>query len=119
MKLTITRPAAEEIVKYYDFTGNGDMQYQEFLADVATFVKPVLHFVDITPAERAAYIDSIARNPFMPKPFKAPPNKILETFKKRMTQAATEIWTTLISAKRLDLSISLAPQPGFSLAFPV
>lgn len=90
MKLTITRHAAEEIVRYYDFTGNGDMQYQEFLADVATFVKPVLHFVDITPAERAAYIDSIAKNPFMPKPFKAPPNKILETFKKRMGQALAD-----------------------------
>lgn len=90
MKLTITRPAAEEIVRYYDFTGNGDMQYQEFLADVATFVKPVLHFVDITPAERQAYIASINANPFMPKPFKAPPNKILETFKKNIALALAD-----------------------------
>lgn len=90
MKLTITRPAAEEIVKYYDYTGNGDMRYQEFLADVATFVKPVLHFTDVTPEERAAYIESINRNPFMPKAFKAPPNKILELFKKRMGQALAD-----------------------------
>ena len=77
-------------MKYYDYTGNGDMQYQEFLADVATFVKPVLHFTDITPEERAAYIESINRNPFMPKAFKAPPNKILELFKKRVAQALAE-----------------------------
>ena len=57
---------------------------------MATFVKPVLHFVDVTPEERQAYVKSINSNPFMPKPFKAPPNKILENFKKKITEALTD-----------------------------
>ena len=90
MKLTINERQAAEIVAYYDLTGNGDMQYQDFLSDVATFVKPVLHFVDVTPEERQAYIKSINANPFMPKPFKAPPNKVLENFKKRIAEALAD-----------------------------
>ncbi len=90
MKLTITDEQAKEIVKYYDLTGNGDMQYQDFLRDVATFVKPVLHYTDITYEERQAEIESIRRNPFMPVPFKAPPNKILENFKRKITCALAD-----------------------------
>ena len=87
MKLAITEEQAKEVVKYYDFQGNGDMQYQDFLRDVASFVKPVLTFVEITPQERAAAIASLKINPFMPVPFKAPPNKAVENFKHRITVA--------------------------------
>ena len=87
MKLAITEEQAKEIVAYYDFNRSGDMQYQDFLKDVASFVKPVLTFVDITPEERAAAIASLKVNPFMPVPFKAPPNKAVENFKRRITAA--------------------------------
>jgi Ca2+-binding EF-hand superfamily protein len=87
MKLAITEEQAKEIVKYYDFLNNGDMQFQDFLKDVASFVKPVLTFVDITPEERAQAIASLKVNPFMPVPFKAPPNKAVENFKRRITAA--------------------------------
>ena len=87
MKLAINERQAKEIVRYYDLNNNGDMQYQDFLRDVAAFVKPVLHFTDITPQERAAHIASLKINPFMPVPFKAPPNKAVEEFKRRITVA--------------------------------
>ena len=87
MKLAITEEQAKEVVHYYDFQKNGDMQYHDFLKDVTKFVKPVLTFVDITPQERAAAIASLKVNPFMPVPFKAPPNKAVENFKRRITVA--------------------------------
>jgi Ca2+-binding EF-hand superfamily protein len=90
MKLSITEAQAREIVNYYDFPNNGapgDMQYQDFLNDVATFVQPVLHFTDVTPEERQKAIQSLKINPFMPVPFKAPPNKSVENFKRRITIA--------------------------------
>ena len=90
MKLTITDEQAEEVVKYYDRTGNGDIQYQDFLTDVSMFLKPVLHFTDITKKERADAIASLKRNPFMPIPFKAAPNKILESFKRKITLALAD-----------------------------
>lgn len=87
MKLTINEAQAKEIVRYYDMNNNGDMSYSDFLTDVAAFVKPVLHFTDITPEERQRAIASLKVNPYMPVPFKAPPNKAVENFKRRITIA--------------------------------
>lgn len=82
MKLNVTKENAEEIVKFYDRRNTGEMSYDAFAADVCAGVKPILTFTDLTPRGIAAAKASLAANPFVPKPFLAPANKILERFKR-------------------------------------
>lgn len=87
MKLAITEDQAREIVDYYDRKGHGDIQYDKFLADVCEDVKPILSFTELSPRQIAEAKRSLNINPFIPKPFTAPPNKILEKFKRDVKAA--------------------------------
>eukprot|EP01035_Chromulina_nebulosa_P023320 gene23320-30227_t len=81
LKLKIDLAQAEEIVHFYDRKKLGQMQYEPFLADVCSHVKPILSFTELTPRGIAEAKKSLAKNPFIPKPFAAPPNKFLVKFK--------------------------------------
>jgi len=87
LKLKIDQQQAQEIVTYYDRKNQGQMQYEPFLKDVCADVKPILTFTEFTPRRIAEAKKSLARNPFIPKPFAAPPNKFLEKFKQDCRQA--------------------------------
>ena len=87
IKLKMTDAQAREIVKYYDRKGLGQIHYESFLADVCIHVKPVLTFTELTPRRIEAAKKSLAKNPFIPRPFGAPPNKILEKFKRSCERA--------------------------------
>ena len=81
MKLQITLDQAQEIVDYYDRKGVGEIVPEKFIADVCIDVKPILTFTELSPRSIAASKKSLAVNPFIPKPFAAPTNKVLEKFK--------------------------------------
>lgn len=81
MKLQITLEQAQEIVDYYDRKGVGEIVPEKFIEDVCIDVKPILTFTELSPRSIAASKKSLAVNPFIPKPFAAPANKVLEKFK--------------------------------------
>jgi Ca2+-binding EF-hand superfamily protein len=81
MKLAITLDQAQEIVDYYDRKGKGEIVPEKFIEDVCIDVKPILSFTELSPRSIAASKKSLAVNPFIPKPFAAPANKVLEKFK--------------------------------------
>lgn len=87
IKLKVSTVQAEEIVKYYDRKNLGQIHYESFLIDVCADVKPVLTFTELTPRGIANAKKSLSKNPFIPRPFAAPPNKILEQFKKDCQKA--------------------------------
>lgn len=83
MNLAMTEDQAKAIIAYYGrWLREDQMRYEEFLKDVCSDVKPVLYTLELTADERQRKIRSLAANPFIPVPFKAPPNKIVEDFKK-------------------------------------
>jgi len=84
MKFACTLEQAAEIVRYYDRKREGQMTYNEFLKDVTAGTQPILAFVDITAEQVRATKAALSVNPFMPKPFQAAPNKILEQFKQKV-----------------------------------
>lgn len=49
LKLKVDLAQAEEIVHFYDRKKLGQMQYEPFLADVCSHVKPILSFTELTP----------------------------------------------------------------------
>lgn len=81
MNLSCTLEQAREIVDYYDRRNQGEIAPEKFIEDVCQDVKPILHFTELTPRSIASAHQSLAANPFIPKPFHAPPNKVLEKFK--------------------------------------
>jgi Ca2+-binding EF-hand superfamily protein len=81
MKLQITLEQAKEIVDYYDRKGVGEIVPEKFIEDVCIDVKPILTFTELSPRSIAAAKKSLSVNPFIPKPFAAPTNKVLEKFK--------------------------------------
>lgn len=86
MKLVITEDQAKQIVEYYDRKGLGQIYYEKFLEDVCQDVKPILTFTELTPRSVDAANRSLTMNPFIPKPFRPPPNKVLEKFKQDITE---------------------------------
>ena len=82
IKLKVNDAQAKQIVEYYDRKRVGQMHYESFVADICSNVKPVLHFTELTPRGIAAAKESLSKNPFIPKPFKATPNRVLERFKR-------------------------------------
>jgi Ca2+-binding EF-hand superfamily protein len=81
MKLQITLEQAQEIVDYYDRKGVGEIVPEKFIEDVCIDVKPILTFTELSPRSIEASKKSLTVNPFIPKPFAAPSNKVLEKFK--------------------------------------
>jgi Ca2+-binding EF-hand superfamily protein len=87
MNLSITDEQAKQIVDYYDRKHNGQINYDKFLEDVCADVQPALSFTELTPRRIEAAKKSLRANPFIPKPFAAPPNRVLEKFKKDVKAA--------------------------------
>ena len=81
LNLRVSFEEAEQIVKFYDRKNLGQMQFEPFVADVCEHIKPVLTFTELSQQEIADRKRSLAVNPFIPVPFAAPPNKIIEKFK--------------------------------------
>jgi len=81
MKLAITIEQAQEIVDYYDRKGIGEIHPEKFVEDVCIDVKPILTFTELTSRGIEQSKKSLNVNPFIPKPFAAPANKVLEKFK--------------------------------------
>jgi Ca2+-binding EF-hand superfamily protein len=84
MKLTLTLDQARDVVKFYDRKRIGQMSYDSFLGDIAKSTKPMLDFTEVTADERQKAIDSLSKNPLMPKPFQPKPNRMLEDLKIRI-----------------------------------
>eukprot|EP01038_Epipyxis_sp_PR26KG_P009460 gene9460-12745_t len=87
MNLSITKEQAEQIVAFYDRKHKGEINPELFCADVCEGVQPMLSFKELTPRGIAAAKKKLAANPFIPKRFQAPPNKILEKFKDDVRKA--------------------------------
>lgn len=83
MKLNINLAQAQEIVKFYDRHNEGQMQYVDFLKDVqeGELSRPILAFKELTQEEVRQAKESLSKNIFMPRPFKATVNRVLEEFK--------------------------------------
>lgn len=84
MNFVISESQAKEIVHYYDRKHSGEIAYEPFLRDVCADVKPILSFTDLSPRQIAASKASLQANPFIPKPFAAPDNKLLENYKRKV-----------------------------------
>lgn len=89
MKLAITEDQAKQIVEFYDRKNSGEINYERFLNDVCGDVQPILSFTELSPRHIEASKRSLAVNPFIPKSFAAPPNRVLEKFKADVKQALT------------------------------
>lgn len=87
MKLHINEDQARQIVDYYDRRQSGEIQQEKFLEDVCADVLPLFSFVESSPTEIEKRKKSLQVNPFIPKPFAAPPNKVLEKFKANVNQS--------------------------------
>lgn len=89
MKLAMTTDQAEQIVRYYDRRKEGQMQYEEFLKDVQAgeLSRPILSFKELTPGEIETAKSQLAKNAFMPRPFKAAANRVLENLKLLLKRA--------------------------------
>jgi Ca2+-binding EF-hand superfamily protein len=87
MKLAITEEQACQIVDFYDRKQIGEINCEKFLEDVCADVLPILTFVELTPRSIAEKKVSLSHNPFIPKPFSAPSNRILEKFKSDIRSA--------------------------------
>jgi Ca2+-binding EF-hand superfamily protein len=81
MNLTITENQAKQIVAYYDRKKTGQMTYEKFVVEVVADLKPILHFAELTKEEIENKKQTLAQNPFIPKPFVSAPNRVLEKFK--------------------------------------
>eukprot|EP01038_Epipyxis_sp_PR26KG_P007813 gene7813-10612_t len=84
MNLSMSMEQAQEIVNYYDRKRVGEMGVDKFITDVCEGVQSITHFVEVTPRKIAIAKASIESNPFIPKPFQAPKNRVLEKFKQDM-----------------------------------
>eukprot|EP00599_Poterioochromonas_sp_BG-1_P010913 CAMPEP_0173146930 /NCGR_PEP_ID=MMETSP1105-20130129/8785_1 /TAXON_ID=2985 /ORGANISM="Ochromonas sp., Strain BG-1" /LENGTH=706 /DNA_ID=CAMNT_0014061223 /DNA_START=27 /DNA_END=2147 /DNA_ORIENTATION=- len=84
MKFIISEDQAQQIVAFYDRKRSGEISYDHFLKDVCADVKPILSFTDLSPRQIAASKASLKVNPFIPKPFQALENKVLETYKRNV-----------------------------------
>jgi len=87
MKLQINEEQARQIVDYYDRRQQGEIQSEKFLEDVCADVMPILTFIEQSPRSIEQRKKSLSVNPFIPKPFAAPPNKVLEKFKANVNQS--------------------------------
>ena len=81
MKLNMNIDQAKAIVKFYDRKREGQMTYEWYLADVTKGTKSILAFNEITHSARQKAIQSLQKNPLVPRPFQPRPNKVLETVK--------------------------------------
>ena len=82
MRLMCTDAQAQEIVRYYDRKGTGEIDVPLFVSDVCSGVQSILHFEELSARGIAENKRALAENPFIIKPFKALPNKFLERFKR-------------------------------------
>ena len=83
--LHCTPEVAEKIVDYYDRKKVGEMDYNLLLKDLLEEMKGGLIEYKIESKEAVeAEKKRLSRNPFIPTPFAAPPNKTLEMFKRRV-----------------------------------
>lgn len=92
MKLEMTTTQAEQIVKFYDRLGEGQMRYEHFLKDVAEgeLSRPLLAFKELTQEDVRQAKASLDKNVFMPKPWKAANNRVLEEVKLSLKQALSK-----------------------------
>lgn len=87
MKLTMTEKQAKEIIEYYDRKKIGRMTYTRFVVDVCQGVKSILTFTELTPEVIEQQKQKLSANPFIPRPFKALPSKVLEKYKRNVKLA--------------------------------
>lgn len=92
MKLAMTETQAQQIVTFYDRKSEGQMHYDVFLKDVTEgeLSRPLLSFKELTAHEREETLRKLADNKFIPRPFKANANRVLEEFKLSIKQALTK-----------------------------
>lgn len=83
-KLTITQEQAQQIIDYYDVKGIGAMNYKHVVADVMRGQPLMLQYQEQTARTIAATRKNLSSNPFIPKPFVPPPNKLVEDFKRKV-----------------------------------
>lgn len=91
MKLNLSLEHAAEIVKFYDRRRERQMPYEEYLKDVTKGTKPILAFNEITAQERQKAIQSLQKNPLVPRPFNPKPNKILEEVKVSLKKTIAQL----------------------------
>ena len=91
MKLKLTLEQAGEIVKFYDRRREGQMRHEEYLKDVTKGTKPILAFNEITSKERIKAIESLSKNPLVPRPFHPKPNRILEEVKVSLKKSIRQL----------------------------
>jgi len=92
MKLSMILAQAEQIVKFYDRKHEGQMGPELFLQDVqeGELSRPMLSFKELTSEEILAAKNQLAKNIFMPKPFKATSNRVLEDLKLQLKRTLTK-----------------------------
>lgn len=80
--LKITQEQAQEIVRFYDTSGRGDMDYHKLSADVHAGLPQFIEHPEFSARTISESYKSMAKNPFIPKAFIATPNKVVEKFKR-------------------------------------
>lgn len=82
LNLQMSKEQATEIIDYYERRGH--MNYRLLTKDISEGLEQFLTFTESTPRTVVKRNQSLARNPFTPVQFRAPPNKILEKFKRKV-----------------------------------
>ena len=106
MRLMCTDAQAQEIVRYYDRKGTGEIDVPLFVSDVCSGVQSILHFEELSARGIAENKRALAENPFIIKPFKALPNKFLERFKR-------DVMIILGKKVRASWTFTASPVPPF------
>lgn len=73
---------ANTIVRYYDRKYRNEVHYETFVTDICEKLQSILQFTELSARTIKIAKKALADNPFIVKPFKTMPNKVLEKFKR-------------------------------------
>lgn len=79
--ISISPQQANEVMKFYDTKGVGEIDYKLLSEDVTSGHPRFIQHPIVTARTANAHYQALTKNPFFPQPFKPVPNKTVEQFK--------------------------------------
>jgi Ca2+-binding EF-hand superfamily protein len=79
--MAISLQECNDIVKFYDRKGAGEMDHSVFVKDICAGLAPILHFEEQTADSIKNAKEKLNANPFVQKPYRPPSNRVLEKLK--------------------------------------
>jgi hypothetical protein len=78
----MNKDQANTIVRYYDRKYTNEVHYETFVTDICAKLNSILQFTELSARTIKVAKKALMENPFIQKPFKTMPNKVLEKFKR-------------------------------------